>query len=101
MTGEGQHEHISFDFLGYTFGRGKRGTGPGGTFISFTPAVSREELDEKGRRLGAGGSTDGDRVRHSGRAGGQAQPHRAGLAELLRGSTGRRWTPSCKASTPT
>jgi RNA-directed DNA polymerase len=36
---QGNSEHTSFDFLGYTF-RGRRALGPRGLFVSFSPGMS-------------------------------------------------------------
>lgn len=50
----GDHEHTSFDFLGYTFRAGTVKTREGNYFTGFTPAVSKDaikSLREKVRRL--------------------------------------------------
>ncbi len=50
----GQHEHISFTFLGYAFRtRGARNGRTGGLFTSFLPAISPEALKATGARLRA------------------------------------------------
>jgi RNA-directed DNA polymerase len=47
----GEHEHISFTFLGFGF-RGREARSRNGvTFTSFLPAISPEALKMKGRRL--------------------------------------------------
>jgi RNA-directed DNA polymerase len=48
----GEHEHISFTFLGYTF-RPRRALNKrkGVRFTSFLPAMSQEKLSEKGREV--------------------------------------------------
>lgn len=48
----GEHDDISFTFLGYTFGpRRARNQKRGERFTSFQPAMSREKLVEKGREV--------------------------------------------------
>ena len=53
----GGSEHISFDFLGYTF-RGRLASGPRGYFVSFSPAMSAKAKRRSARRCGPGTSTD-------------------------------------------
>src|SRR5438270_3239354 len=47
----GEHEHISFTFLGYTFRPREARSKHGNTFTSFLPAISREALKAKSRAL--------------------------------------------------
>jgi RNA-directed DNA polymerase len=47
---QGSAEHISFDFLGYTF-RGRRLRGRRGFFVSFSPAMSTKAKKAIGRKL--------------------------------------------------
>lgn len=50
----GEHEHISFTFLGFTFRpRKARNSRDGGYFTSFLPAMSTEALKAKGAELRA------------------------------------------------
>ena len=46
----GAHEHVSFDFLGYTF-RGRLARGPRGFFVSFSPAISQNAKVTVGRAI--------------------------------------------------
>lgn len=47
----GQHEHTSFDFLGYRFRPRKAKRRDGGSFTSFQPAISPDALKAKSRWL--------------------------------------------------
>jgi len=47
----GEHEHISFTFLGFAFRARKARAKGGGYFSSFQPAMSPEALKAKGERL--------------------------------------------------
>jgi RNA-directed DNA polymerase len=47
----GEHEHIAFTFLGYTFRPREARGGHGKTFTSFLPAISSEALKAKSRTL--------------------------------------------------
>ena len=46
----GQSEHISFDFLGYTF-RGRLARGRRGYFVSFSPAISLNARKAVGQKV--------------------------------------------------
>jgi len=46
----GQSEHISFDFLGYTF-RGRLARGRRGYFVSFSPAISSNARKAVGQKV--------------------------------------------------
>ena len=46
----GQSEHISFDFLGYTF-RGRLARGRKGYFVSFSPAISTNARKAVGQKV--------------------------------------------------
>jgi len=46
----GDFEHISFDFLGYTF-RGRLAKGPRGYFTGFSPAISATAKKAKGKQI--------------------------------------------------
>jgi hypothetical protein len=48
----GESEHVSFDFLGYTF-RGRLARGPSGHFVSFSPAMSTKAMKAKGLQVRA------------------------------------------------
>ena len=48
----GNTEHVSFDFLGYTF-RGRVARGPAGHFVSFSPAMSTKATKAKGLQIRA------------------------------------------------
>jgi RNA-directed DNA polymerase len=48
----GDSEHVSFDFLGYTF-RGRLARGPRGYFVSFSPAMSTKAVKAKGLQIRA------------------------------------------------
>ncbi len=80
---KGQHEHIKFDFLGYTFGLGGPRIRRGKFFVSFLPAISNKA---------AGGPRDHPGLaagRHpeqpvSGRHREACQPFGTWLGELLR-----------------
>ncbi len=48
----GDAEHVSFDFLGYTF-RGRLARGPRGHFVSFSPAMSTKAIKAKGQQIRA------------------------------------------------
>ena len=48
----GSFEHISFDFLGYTF-RGRLAQGPRGYFAGFSPAISGKAKKANGRQIRA------------------------------------------------
>ncbi len=48
----GASEHVSFDFLGYTF-RGRLARGPAGHFVSFSPAMSTKAIKAKGLQIRA------------------------------------------------
>jgi RNA-directed DNA polymerase len=48
----GDAEHISFDFLGYTF-RGRLARGRKGFFVSFLPAMSAQAKKAKGQQIRA------------------------------------------------
>ena len=52
----GNSEHISFDFLGYTF-RGRLALGKRGYFSGFSPAISAKARKRSARRSGPGTST--------------------------------------------
>ncbi len=53
-TRRGDHEHISFTFLGFTFrARTARSSWDGRLFTSFLPAMSNEALKAKGAQLRA------------------------------------------------
>lgn len=47
---QGDAEHTSFDFLGYTF-RGRRAKGRRGLFVSFSPAISNKAKKAIGKKL--------------------------------------------------
>ena len=47
---QGDSEHTSFDFLGYTF-RGRRAKGRRGLFVSFSPAISNKAKKAIGKKL--------------------------------------------------
>jgi group II intron reverse transcriptase/maturase len=47
----GEHEHSSFEFLGYCFRPRKAKRRDGGSFTSFQPAISPDALKAKSRRL--------------------------------------------------
>ncbi len=47
----GGYKHISFTFLGYTFGPRKAHNRQGTTFTGFLPAMSREKLVNKGQQV--------------------------------------------------
>jgi RNA-directed DNA polymerase len=46
----GTSEHVSFDFLGYTF-RGRQARGPRGLFVSFSPAMSHKARKAVGKKV--------------------------------------------------
>jgi RNA-directed DNA polymerase len=46
----GDSEHVSFDFLGYSF-RGRLARGPSGLFVSFSPAMSDKAKKAKGKQI--------------------------------------------------
>jgi RNA-directed DNA polymerase len=48
----GTSEHVSFDFLGYTF-RGRLARGPRGLFVSFAPAISAKAKKAVGQKIRA------------------------------------------------
>lgn len=48
----GKSEHVSFDFLGYTF-RGRLARGPRGFFVSFAPAISAKAKKAVGQKIRA------------------------------------------------
>jgi RNA-directed DNA polymerase len=48
----GRSEHVSFDFLGYTF-RGRLAKGPYGYFAGFSPAISAAAKQAKGLQIRA------------------------------------------------
>jgi hypothetical protein len=48
----GDSEHVSFDFLGYTF-RGRLARGPQGHFVSFSLAMSTKAIKAKGLQIRA------------------------------------------------
>jgi RNA-directed DNA polymerase len=48
----GESEHVSFDFLGYTF-RGRLARGRNGFFVSFLPAMSTKAKKAKGQQIRA------------------------------------------------
>jgi len=52
---KGQHEHIKFDFLGYTFRPRRAKNYRGKPFVSFLPGVSNRRARRSGRLSGAGG----------------------------------------------
>ena len=47
---QGDFEHASFDFLGYTF-RGRLAKGPRGYFTGFSPAISATAKKAKGKQI--------------------------------------------------
>ena len=47
---QGDFEHASFDFLGYTF-RGRLAQGPRGYFTGFNPAISGKAKKAKGQQI--------------------------------------------------
>ena len=51
----GQHEHIKFDFLGYTFQPRRAKNRWGKFFISFLPAISNKAAKRSGRPSANGG----------------------------------------------
>ena len=46
-----KHKHTKFTFLGYTFQCRKTKTANGKTFVSFTPAISKEALSKMYRKI--------------------------------------------------
>ena len=66
----GNEEHVSFDFLGYTF-RGRLARGRSGYFVSFSPAMSTKAIKAKGQQI---------RSWHLNRRTGK---HLSGLAEAI------------------
>jgi RNA-directed DNA polymerase len=50
-TRRGAHEHVSFDFLGYTFRPRLSRSKSGGQFVNFLPAVSDDARKQMGREI--------------------------------------------------
>jgi RNA-directed DNA polymerase len=78
---KGQHDHIKFDFLGYTFRPRRAKNRRGKFFVSFLPAISDKAAKGDDPRLAAGRHSEqsvsgGDR--------GACEPFGTGLGELLR-----------------
>ena len=78
---QGDFEHASFDFLGYTF-RGRLAQGPRGYFTGFNPAISGKAKKAKGQQIRDWHLNRRSSADLSGLA--EDQPASQGLDQLLR-----------------